>query len=149
LPHHNLCFELIEVHCENSKLMLIHLNLLLFKWTFSVCWKFGKFIWKSQCFFQCWFWMLFYSAKIESQKSNYWSIEVYNTFKISTVGTASYFNSPVLFIPAHSLIHEFDYSWTQIKWICWGTRQLYTVLTYRRVVFFSCFFYSCVNHIVI
>jgi hypothetical protein len=47
---------------------MFQLNLLLFKWTFSVCWKFGKFIWKSQCFFQCWFCMLFRVFK-------YWILE--------------------------------------------------------------------------
>ena len=36
------------------------------------------------------------------RKSNLRLIEVYNTFKISTVRTASLFNRPVLFIPAHS-----------------------------------------------
>jgi hypothetical protein len=127
LSHHNLCFALIEVHCENSKLMF-HLNLLLFKWTFSVCWKFGKlFIWKSQCFFQCWFWMLFDSANIESLKKQLlinWIITI--LLKLIVLSCLSTL-----------LIHDFDII---------GRRQFYTVLTYRRVVFLSCFLFLCQPH---
>ena len=116
---------------------LFHLNLLLFKWTFSVCWKFGKlFIWKSQCFFQCWFWMFFkywIFKKTVIDQFNY-----YNTFKINSLIYLFIFLSYLSTI----LIHDFDYSWTQIKWIFWGRRQFYTALTYRGLctsVFF-CFF---------
>jgi hypothetical protein len=47
--------------------------------------------------------------------------------------------------PSTLLIYEFDYSWTKVKWIHWGTRQFYTVLTYKRVVFFNCFFILMVS----
>jgi hypothetical protein len=78
----NICLIIICVlnlskcNCENSKLVS-HLNLLLFKWTFSVCWKFGKFVWKLQCFIQCWFWMF---SNIESYKKQLvinWSIQYF------------------------------------------------------------------------